>query len=138
MYKTNGCSVKMQSIGRHSIELVSVNWGVEPVRMGTMYAQLVRSPSHGEKGHARFAIVALEHFPMGGGGLAVLMTHHLARKIIIIRAQGEFDGALIALNDPVQHGDVLLFQCAFDELLLNEFVGPWIFGEDQNTRGRHI
>ena len=75
---------------------------------------------------------------MGGGELAVLVTHHLARKIIIIGAQGEFDGALIALNDSVQHGDVLLFQCAFDELLLNEFVGLWIFGEDQKTRGRHI
>lgn len=138
MYKTNGCSVKMQSIGRHPIEFVSKNWGVEPVRMGTMYAQLVRSPSHREQGHARFAIDALEDFPMGSGGLAVLVTHHLAWKIIIVGAQGKLDGALIALNDPVQHGDVLLFQCSFDELLLNEFVGLWIFGEDQNTRGRHI
>ena len=138
MFKTNGCSVKMQSIGRHPIELVSKNWGVEPVRMGTMYAQLVRSPSHGEQGQSCLAIVALEYFPVGGGGLAVLVTHHLARKIIIIGAQGEFDGTLIALNDPVQHGDVLLFQCAFDELLLNEFMSLWIFSKDQNTRGRHI
>ena len=77
--------------------------------MSTMYAQLVRSPGHRKKGHACLAVVALEDFPVGDGGLSVLVTHHLARKIIIVRAQGELDGALIAFNQTIQHGDVLFF-----------------------------
>ena len=128
-----------------AIKLVTNDGTPQPVRMGTMDAQLVGAPSLRPQRHHAIR----QEFVVGNGPLAMFRVDQLAGAVHGVRPQGQRDTALRQNRSILntlsiqriwffQDCQVLFLYLVLHELLLQVMVNLLCLGHDKQSAGTHI
>ena len=103
-----------------------------------MDSDLVGSSGDGVESDAGEAVLDRDFLPMGGAHFTVDLIVDLMGAIFDIEAEGERNGAFIAIKDTLEKGDVMLLRLAFLKLpgeITMSLLGQ---GEHEEAGGVHV
>ena len=121
-----------------AVKFITKDGTIQPLLMGTVHAQLMRTACHGRESKQRFSLMYRQHTVESDGWFAMNAVHYLSWAVEKVGAKWQVNRTICLCYLAIQYGDVFLLDGVSLELGLQMMVNLHVFGHDEQSRRCHV